>query len=263
MERIEPCLVPQLSGRSSATDVRSWTSVVVKQKLFKALQNLRNLIRQYSAGTGWDIAPTRPSGCPLNRNVVASGGLAPLPGRARALRCGISLPPPCLADKLPSAAQHRITPLVPFAALPVCCTIAIVTTCAECESPLSCDQAIEEPLLCNQASEEECPAAESSLLWEISILRTLADLRSAYEDLAIDPLWQFAMEGAKHHPKGQSVDCEDLDPNEAIYEFALMTRDEVMHGQQQCQQQEDAMETMDPLDALLEFAQLQLNSHCT
>lgn len=243
--------------------MRSWTSVVVKQKLFKALQNLRNLIRQYSAGTGWDIAPTRPSGCPLNRNVVASGGLAPLPGRARALRCGISLLPPCLADKLPSAAQHRITPLVPFAALPVCYTIAIVTSCAECESPLSCDQAIEEPLSCDQASEEDRPAAESSLLWEISILRTLADLRSAYEDLAIDPLWQFAMEGAKHHPKGQSVDYEDLDPNEAIYEFARMARDEVMHGQQQWQQQEDAVETMDPLDALLEFAQLQLNGRCT
>lgn len=165
----------------------------------------------------------------------------------------VSSPPPWLAEELPGASQHRIKPLVPFAALPVCCAVAMVTTTAECDSALPCR---------SELGQDGANSADGPILWNVSILRTLADLRSAYDDLANDPLWQFAMEGAKQGPRVEPATNEDLDPDDAIYELARIIQDEVTHYQEQWQQQENAMETMDPIEALLELAQLELNSHC-
>lgn len=222
-------------------EMSTGSGAVFQKKFVNAGQNFRKLIRRYSAGSGSDGSAHRPVAFLTNRS-AASGGLAPLSGRARAVRGTMVLPPSGLAGKM-STATHGSMPLIPFAALPVCCALALTTVAADCDV----------------VAEDERPsfpryeAAAMALAWDVSVIRSLRDLRFAYDELVSDPLWQYAMEGAEKSLVDQSVG-QPMDADDAIYELAKMTYDELTFDGPQLWNEEAA--TMDPLDALLELAQL-------
>ena len=170
-------------------------------------------------------------------------------GHRRVVHLCASIPEPYPPGHLLTAAQHKLVPLLPFAALPICCAVALVATSAQCEPDLDDTPSV---------SDVDASVAESTcLIWDTSVLRALADLRNAYNELAEDPLWRFAMEGAGKDAR-RGAPSQSLDPDDAIYELARMIQKAAVSTRHN-----GRVEIMDPLEALLEFAQLGQSSDCT
>eukprot|EP00803_Ostreobium_quekettii_P002880 evm.model.scf_1733.3 EVM.evm.TU.scf_1733.3 scf_1733:25211-27132(-) len=164
----------------------------------------------------------------MGRIVVPNKPLT-LPGFGRLKVANVELPQP---------PHLRPLPLIPFAALPITCTIADTTS---------------HVLLPSAETNDVAGAA----IWNIPIIKALADLRTTCEELEGDPLWQYAKDGIKaSRAKAHMDDNRALE--DVLYEFVAILEDGggMNDAGRRCGEGLESLQ--DPFAALLEFASLGL-----
>lgn len=194
-------------------------------------------MRYYSSGNGLALLC---DGFPTLKLVPTS--IAALPAGRSMLGVAV-VPPPSLSGYLMPATKQQAH-MLPFAALPLCCAVAMVATLGDTKDNVACKS--NSP--CFPASGIG-PTSVNSQLWDVPVLHALSELRSAYEELMSDPFWEFAMQGSKGKAKQEHCKNDTLDTTEALRQFAqmqMMTTDTFKDEQ-----------VLDPSEALYEFAQMQ------